>query len=148
MHQDEEIADRIRIECLGVRFGRIHRIVARHFERRLRPLGLSLAQLEVLSALTATGAEVRPTVLADWLAVERSTMSRNLAAMEGHGWIETLEHSPTGRSMVVAVTEAGEEMLSVAAEAWEAAQGDVTAAIGDGAASTLDNWLERLAGVG
>src|SRR5215813_4049967 len=83
--------------CVATRISRLHRLVARRFEQALRPLGVTLPQLEVLAALTIVGRPVRPTDLADLLAVERSTMSRNLAVLEGAGWIATAQRSPTGR---------------------------------------------------
>jgi len=139
-----ELAVAMQHGCLGIRVGRLHRLVARRFEQALRPLGLSISQLEVLSALVVNGAPVKPTDLAGWLAIERSTMSRNLALMESRGLVETTETSPTGRSQKIAVTPAGISALADAETAWRQAQAAVEAAIGPHAVGTLDQWLARL----
>lgn len=131
--------------CVGVRIGRLHRLVAREFEHQLRPTGLSLQQLEVLSALTACRGPVKPTVVADALDVERSTMSRNLAILIERGWVASVDTSATGRSLAVAITDSGTGKLAEATHAWHRAQHTLTAALGPHAAATLDTWLTALA---
>lgn len=131
--------------CVGVRVGRLHRLVAREFERRLRPIGLSLQQLEVLSTLTVCDGPVKPSVVANLLAVERSTMSRNLAILTERGLVATPDASPTGRSLTVVITPAGTALLARAADAWQAAQAALVARLGPAAAATLDRWLAELA---
>ena len=140
-----ELAQEIRAGCVGLRIGRLHRIVARRFDQSLRPLGLTLPQLEALSALALIGHPVRPGVLADYLAVERSTMSRNLAGLEERGWARTAERSPTGRSMTFEIAGPGTEVLAQAGEAWREAQAAVTTLLGADAPAQLDSWLGVLA---
>ena len=130
--------------CFGVRVGRLHRLVAREFERHLRPVGLSLQQLEMLSTLTACDRPVKPTVVADLLAVERSTMSRNLAILIERGWAASTDTSATGRSLAVQITDAGTAKLAEADDAWQQAQQALLARLGPGAATTLDGWLHAL----
>lgn len=93
--------------CLGLRIARTHRLVTRIFEQALRPLGLTLPQLELLSTLTIVGRPIKPTELADLTAVERSTTSRNLAVMQARGWVTPADVSPTGRAMTISITTAG-----------------------------------------
>ena len=103
-----------------------------------------VAQLEVPSALTAVGSAVTPRPLADWLAVERSTMSRNLATLERDQLVETVERSPTGRCMSVTITERGRRTLGAAERAWRAVHDELRGALGDDVAPVLDAWLEQL----
>ena len=131
--------------CVGTRVGRLHRLVDRRFEQHLRPLGLSVPQMEVLSALTLIAQPVKPSALADALNVERSTMSRNLAAMQERGWVAPGDVSATGRSMTIVITEDGTAKLGSAESAWEAAQASLVAALGADASGTLDSWLQELA---
>ena len=131
--------------CLGVRVGRLQRLVARRFDQELRPLGLSLPQLEVLSALVLSAAPVKPSDLAGWLFIERSTMSRNLALLEQRELVKTSKTSSTGRSLRVEITTAGTDALAEAEEAWGAAQQAVRDVVGDDAASIMDTWLANLA---
>ena len=140
-----ELAAAMQAGCLGVRVGRLQRLVARRFDQELRPLGLSLPQLEVLSALVLCAAPVKPSDLAGWLAVERSTMSRNLALLGQRGLVKASETSPAGRSLRVEITPAGSDALAEAEGAWNAAQHAVRDVVGDDAASIMDNWLANLA---
>ena len=130
--------------CLGVRVGRLHRLVTREFEKNLRPLGLSLQQLEMLSTLTACKGPVRPSVVADLLAVERSTVSRNLAVMTQRGWVRAVGVSSTGRSLTVEITPTGTSTLAHAVDAWGAAQSALNERLESDAVSTLDHWLAAL----
>jgi DNA-binding MarR family transcriptional regulator len=101
--------------------------------------------MEVLGALVIAGAPVKPSDLAGWLSIERSTMSRNLALFEQRGLVDASDTSSTGRSLRVEITAAGTDAFARAKEAWSAAQKAVREAIGDEAASTLDTWLDNLA---
>lgn len=141
--QAEDLAHAMREGCLGVRVGRLHRLVARRFERALKPVGLSLPQLEILGILMLRGPE-KPTAVADALAVERSTISRNLSLMEGKGWV-SVESTPSGRTKTVALTEAGVDVLADARAAWEAAQAGVVQLLGAKSPSTIDTWVTALA---
>lgn len=140
----ERLSIAMRQGCLGVRVGRVHRLVSRAFETALRPVGISLPQLEVLSTLTVVTRSIRPTELADLLSIDRSTMSRNLALMETRGWITTTETSPTGRSLAVQISHAGTAQLATAERAWRSAQKTIAESLGDDAVSTLDSWLTSL----
>jgi DNA-binding MarR family transcriptional regulator len=138
-----DLAEEMRDGCLGVRISRLHRLVARRFEHALRPVGLTLPQLEVLAVLMLRGS-VKPAAVADALAVERSTISRNLSVLEAKGWV-TLETSPSGRAMSAAITDEGVDMLAAAKEAWAEAQAHVVDLVGTDVAETTDSWLDALA---
>jgi DNA-binding MarR family transcriptional regulator len=137
-----DLASAMRDGCLGVRIGRLHRMVARRFDQALRPLGLSLPQLEVLGVLMLRG-PLKPAAVAEAMAVERSTISRNLSLMEQRGWI-VLESSPSGRAMSAAITDHGIEVLAEARTAWAAAQMDTVNVLGSEAPPHIDTWLEAL----
>src|SRR5262245_36790863 len=122
--------------CVSSRIGRLHRIVARRFELALAPFGVTPPQLEILAALTVADHAVSPSDLAQLLAVERSTMSRNLALMRERGLIATADRSPTGRVMTVAITDAKRATFAEARGAWRSAQDSVIAAVGDAAPET------------
>jgi DNA-binding MarR family transcriptional regulator len=141
----ESFADQVARECLSSRVGRLHRIVTRRFELALAETGLTPPQLELLAALVLVGEPVPPSALAGVLAVERSTMSRNLALLKARGWVEPVQVSPTGRAMTVAVSDAGRAVFAGARAAWGRAQREVAAALGD-AAYDLDGWLTSLGG--
>jgi DNA-binding MarR family transcriptional regulator len=140
-----ELAIAMRDSCLGARVDRLQRLVGRRFDQELRPLGLSQPQMEVMGALVISGGPVKPSDLAGWLSIERSTMSRNPALLEQRGLVGTTDTSPTGRSLRVEITASGTEAFARAQDAWSAAQEAVLEAGGGEAASTLDTWLDNLA---
>lgn len=138
----ERLAVCMRGQCMGNRIGRLHRVIARHFDQAIRPLGLSLPQLEVLGVLMVRGA-VAPSKLAEALSIERSTISRNIRRMERNGWITT-DSAPSGRTRTVSITPQGVETLASADTAWSDAQARVTELLGPDAIGTLDTWLDDL----
>ena len=137
-------AQRMADGCLGVRIGRLHRFVSRRFDAELRPLGLTLPQLEVLAALTLADAPVRPSDVASWLGLERSTVSRNLDVLTQHGFVQAAERSATGRMTRVRITDAGLQAVAGAEAAWGRAQESLGGAIGPAGVGTLDRWLSSL----
>lgn len=142
MQQDiaKNLSTSMRDECLGNRIGKLHRIVSRRFDQNMRPLGLSGPQLKVLAVLMENG-PVTPSTIADLLAIERSTISRNVSLMERNGWVES-DSAPSGRTKTVSLTESGVEMLASANDAWSAAQSDVLGMLGPDAINILDVWLD------
>ncbi len=145
MHQTAagELATTMRDHCLGARIGRLHRVVARHYDQAMRPLAMSLPQLEILGVLTVRG-PTRPSAIAGSVAVERSTISRNLTLLEEKGWIDA-DRSPTGRTKTVSITPAGTKTLGTAAAAWTDVQNRLTELLGTDALETLDLWLNGVA---
>jgi DNA-binding MarR family transcriptional regulator len=141
--QARDLAVAMRDGCLGVRVSRLHRLVARRFDQALRPLGLTLPQLEVLAVLMMRGS-LKPSAVAEALAVERSTISRNLSLMEQEGWV-ALDSSPSGRAVSVAITQDGIAALARAKAAWTEAQTYVVERVGTDTPGTIDSWLDALA---
>ncbi len=151
MQQDErgiELAGVMRASCLGMRVEQLHRLVSRAYTQRLRPLGLSLPQMEILCALVLAGRSVKLSELAGWLSVERSTISRNVALMEARGWVAVADVSRAGRSMAVVITESGTNVLVSARAAWGQAQAVALGLLGPDAPAAIDSWLDALAGEG
>ena len=130
--------------CVGSRITRLHRLIALRYDQALDQAGLTLPQVEILSALLMRGRPVGPSEMGKNLAVGRSAMSRKLAALEGRGWVQTAEHSGTGRSMTFVITAAGVEMLAHADQAWADVHEDTVGRLGVGAAAQLDMWLTDL----
>lgn len=137
----DDLAAEVAGACLGMRVARLHRVVARLYERALQTVGLTQPQMEVLTSLINAASPVKPAALAAMLMLERSTVSRNLALMQSRGWVAVTETSATGRTMSVAVTDAGRAAFASAGTAWRRAQADAARMLGADAASMLDQWL-------
>jgi DNA-binding MarR family transcriptional regulator len=100
--------------------------------------------MEILAVLTVIGGPVKPAFIAEELAVERSTMSRNLALMEQKGLVTTAETSATGRSLTMSITDHGTQTFVHARRAWTEAQTAVIDLLGAAAPPLLDSWLDGL----
>src|SRR5271155_553370 len=107
-------------DCLAVRVRLLSRRLSRIYDGALRPLGLTVAQLNVLSVLEVIGFAPAGRV-ADLLAMEISTLSRNARIMESEGWI-TIERAERGNGRILRITPTGLKKLKEAKPAWDAAQ--------------------------
>ena len=107
--------------CAGLR--RAARAVTRHYARHMRPTGLIGSQFSTLVALSRLGA-MPVSRLADQLAVERTTLTRNLKPLERKGLI-TIGGDADGRVRFVEITAKGKAAARKALPAWRAAQASV-----------------------
>ena len=116
-----DVRPTIACACLAAR--RRARAITRHFEAELRPHGLRATQFSILAAL-ALGAPNRLGALAEFLVLERTSLTRSLAPLERNGWVRT-EVSTDGRERPLALTAAGRRKLEQAYPAWKTAQDSV-----------------------
>jgi DNA-binding MarR family transcriptional regulator len=77
--------------------------------------------------------------LAKSLAMDRTTLTRNLSLLESKGWIATRDDKNDARSHLASVTARGRAVAHAALPAWREAQSAVAAALGSDAAA-----LQRL----
>ena len=121
------LADAAR-DCAALRTRMAARSVTRAYNEALRPLGLMATQFSLLAAIKQ-GAPDSISRLADWLAIERSTLTRNLQVLEKDGLIEV---GPEGyrRARVLTLTEAGEAKLAAALPLWRQTQDRLEAKLG------------------
>lgn len=121
----QRLATTIRDECLGRRVRQLGRMVSGIYNEALRPVGLTISQVSILTAV-ACQEPVSPGEIAKGLQLEKSTLSRNLTRMVDEGWVAVAE----GRPQTLRLTRAGETRLADAFPQWEAAQSQVEAALG------------------
>lgn len=141
----DPLAERVQAACLGTRVSRLHRLVARRYDAALRPLGMSVQQMEILTALSLLDPEpTRPAQLASWLLADRSTMSRNLTSLVDRGWVSALTVSRTGRALEVGLTQDGREVYKQVEPLWQAVQDTTLDELGARSVTTLDRWLDHL----
>jgi DNA-binding MarR family transcriptional regulator len=106
--------------CLGYRTRKLARAVTRLYNDRLRPLGLNIAEMNLMAAIAAKRS-VQPAKLGRAMELEKSTLSRNIGRLVDRGWVE-IHDRPDGRGMVLALTTHGDDMLLRALPAWKDAQ--------------------------
>ena len=127
--------------CLG--FRKASRSVTQLYDQFLNPCGLRSTQLVVLlSAYVLGSSNLRR--LADELAMDRSTLTRNLKPLIAQRLLQTMPAKGRGRSKVIEVTPRGQELLLTAAPLWEQAQNALRERLGG---ERLGRVVEDLAAV-
>jgi DNA-binding MarR family transcriptional regulator len=118
------------------------RAVTRAYDRALRPVGLRSTQFTILvAASVAEGIPLHR--LANILGLERTTLTRNLAAIEREGLIQVT--SVNGRTRNVLLSSTGETKLQQALLLWDQAQEKLRRKLGEKEWSILNDSLTKLA---
>ncbi len=128
--------------CTGFYLRRAARAVQRLYDRELAKAGLRGTQFTLLNAAFLRS----PTTindLADALAMDRTTLTRNLAPLETKGWV-AVDEGDDRRTRWVSVTKAGKLTLEAALPHWQAAQAQTETALGASAMKNLRGSLKKL----
>ena len=134
MPPDPALFETTRCLCLAVR--RASRAITREFDQALRVHGLRSTQFTLLSALHLGGPRSIGD-LAGMLSADRTTLTRNLAVAEQHGWVTSRADRNDARSRIAAITAKGSRALEAALPAWRNAQQHLTETIGEQTAVSL-----------
>jgi DNA-binding MarR family transcriptional regulator len=131
--------------CDGVR--RAAREITQRYERALAPSGIKATQFPILVAL-GEGEPIPIVPLAEALALDRTTLTRNLRILEGRG-LATVSAAPhDARMRLASITGEGLRVLARALELWRAEQRDVVAAFGQARLRELFGDLSELTHAG
>jgi DNA-binding MarR family transcriptional regulator len=122
-------------DCLCLASRRAARGLTRAFDRQLRPHGIRATQFSILVMLLMRG-PLRIGELAEYLGLERTTLTRNLAVIEEKGWV-AIRPGDDARARIVAVTKKGQAAVTAARAAWRKAQQAASAAIGNAGVDAL-----------
>jgi DNA-binding MarR family transcriptional regulator len=117
----QAVADEIARECVMSRWRMTNRVLSAIYDEELRPFGLKSSQLSLLVAVTKAG-PARRIELGRLLALDPSTLTRNLAVMLKHGWIEEVPDDGDQRGAPLRTTATGRKLLEGLAPAWQRAQ--------------------------
>ncbi|WDQ98957.1 MarR family transcriptional regulator [Devosia sp. J2-20] len=129
--------------CLVLNARMASRAVTRLADRRLRQHGITAAQFSILTSLwDHPGRSV--TQMASAIAMDRSTLSRNLALLERNGLVTT-SAAERGNGRVSALSETGRQVIGDAIPAWREQQSQLRAALDDPEFSTVIAALRQLA---
>ena len=104
------------------------RAVTRVYDTAMRPAGLRATQMSVLVAIAAEGA-ISITALADYMGMDRSTLTRNLKPLVKDGLV-TLGTEGWRRSRTISITNKGAKRMRKAIPYWEDAQKALRGALG------------------
>jgi DNA-binding MarR family transcriptional regulator len=117
----QAVADEIARECVMTRWRMTNRVLSAIYDEELRPFGLKSSQLSLLVAVTKAG-PVRRFELGRLLSLDPSTITRNLAVMLKHSWIEEVVDDGDQRGAPLQTTATGRRLLERLAPAWHRAQ--------------------------
>ncbi|QAY77176.1 MarR family winged helix-turn-helix transcriptional regulator [Sphingosinicella sp. BN140058] len=126
-----EVAHAIRTDCLCFRARRAARVITRAYDEALRPLGIQATQLTLMSAIAAAGESGQPMGrIADILAIDAATLSRNLKLLDKAGLVAISRHEGDRRVRIVRLTAEGDRVLRASYPLWQQAQAAVVASLG------------------
>jgi DNA-binding MarR family transcriptional regulator len=122
--------------CFCNRLRSASRAITRIYDAALKPVDLKVSQLSVLTAVKLGAGALTIVDIAERLAMDRSTLSRNFEPLERRGLV-VLGPEERHRARKVVLTEAGAAVLEAAYPLWKGAQQKVAGAV-DGMKETAD----------
>jgi DNA-binding MarR family transcriptional regulator len=130
MEKQEDIQVRERLTLLGAscvcnNLRRTTRAITNYYDSLLEPFGLRVSQVTVLAVLYLSGPQTI-NELAEKLALDRTTMGRNLRPIAQQGLL-TMAPGSDQRTRMVALTAQGEEILLRLLPQWEQLQAHMVA---------------------
>ncbi len=131
--------------CIAVRLRLLNRVVTNFYDDALRPLGLTISQLNILVVTSKLGL-ARPRQICEILQLDTSTLSRNVERMRAHGWLEVVPEEDA-RAQPFRLTLQGKRLIEKAVPLWERAQRQATELLGDEGIALLEKASKRLGGL-
>ena len=130
-------------DCLCFRARRAARAITRAYDTALRPTGLQATQVTLMNAIALGPDGAQPMGrLSEFLALDLSTLTRNLRALEKAGLVNIGRSDKDRRVRVARLTEAGKTRLAEALPLWKQAHGEIVAALGHDTANALHAALD------
>lgn len=126
--------------CTWLRLRKLTRRLTQQYDQFLRPSGLRITQFSLLAGLVQGGSET-VTALAERMAMDRTTLTRNLKPLAQAGLVQ-VSSCEDGRCRRVVLTAAGKTAFDAAYPMWRAAQKRVRAQLGEASLAQLHQMLE------
>lgn len=106
--------------CVGFNIRKASRAISQYYESVLKPSGIRGTQFTLLATIRSAG---KPTIneLAEALVMDRTTLTRNLQALEKQGLVK-IGQGIDRRTRNVSLTRKGTDRLLAAIPYWEKAQ--------------------------
>jgi DNA-binding MarR family transcriptional regulator len=120
--------------CFNVR--RASRAVTQYYDDIMAPSGIKATQFTMLGAVALMG-PASVTRLAEHLALDRTTLTRNLKVLAGQGLV-AISSGDDRRERVVSLTEQGQAAVERATPVWHEAQDALVARFGE------DRWRRMI----
>jgi DNA-binding MarR family transcriptional regulator len=127
--------------CTSFQLRQLMRRVGLLYDAELATVGLKTTQYSLLSCVLKLG-PLRPVDLARAMAMEPSTLTRNLKPLQAAGWV-TLGAGPDGRSRTVSITPAGQALREQARQRWRVAQDRLNLTLGEQRVAALHALIQE-----
>jgi DNA-binding MarR family transcriptional regulator len=124
------------LPCACIVLRRATRAVTAAYDKALEPSGLRITQFSVLRTLARHG-PMAVTKLANTVALDRSTMGRNLDPLERRGLVKFDVGTSDQRERIAHLTAAGEAAIQAALPLWRETQDRIGALLDPAALRTL-----------
>ena len=132
----------IHTKCACTRVRRAARALTDAYDGALKPLGLKVTQFSLLRTV-ARMESPSLTALAQEMALDRSTLGRNVGILQRQGLVK-LSGGHDLRERTVSLTPRARALLERAVPLWDGAQKRVERSIGAQGVSTLFDLLAKL----
>jgi DNA-binding MarR family transcriptional regulator len=132
-----------KLPCYCATLRQAARALTSLYDEHLRDTGLRITQFTLLQALSLTPG-VRITDLVNVLAMDQTTLTRTLAALQANGWVQVADR-PSGREKCWELTREGTALFSRAQPVWEQAQKQVQKQFGKNRAASMHTEVFELA---
>ena len=129
-------------DCLVLNTRMAARAVTRRADKMLRPFGITAAQFNILGSFRAEGLSI--TALAESIAMERSTLSRNLQLLESKGLVAA-GGAGRGHGRIYRLTPTGETLIAQVEPVWQASQAELRQTLTDPDFATIIDALRQVA---
>jgi DNA-binding MarR family transcriptional regulator len=127
------------VPCIGFNTRRATRLITQYYDKALAPARLRSTQYSLLSVLAMLG-ENSMQDLAFVLAMDRTTLTRNLNPLLKKGWVK-IQVGSDRRARPLTITPAGQAVLENALPLWQRAQAHILDRIGEA------NWDAMMRGL-
>jgi DNA-binding MarR family transcriptional regulator len=136
------VAGHAEVDCVCAALRMATRAMSRVYDEALAPAGLRTTQYSILARLRVDG-PLPVGRLAERLAMDRTTLSREIEPLVAAGLVSRRE-AEDRRRRVLELTPEGRERLRAARPLWERAQEGVRASLGEERAEALVRELHAL----
>ena len=127
--------------CACANLRRATRMVTQAYDSALRPAGLRATQFTMLSVLAKRG-QLRQSQFAEILAMDGTTLTRNLQPLLRKDWIE-IDRDDDQRVRLISITDQGRRVLDNAVPLWQQAQAKFADGLGKDDLSSMLGALAR-----
>ncbi len=130
-------------ECLVLNSRMAARAITRRADQKLRAVGITAAQFTILGVLSRRD-RLSITDVADSIAMDRSTLSRNLQLLESKA-IVAGRSAQRGNGRIYDLTAAGEALMERALPIWQASQTELRQTLANPDFPTVLSALRQVA---